>query len=36
VSGNGDGATLKIDSGRLVLKLTAAPQYVTLGKADLQ
>ena len=36
VSGNGDSATLKIDSGRLVFKLTAAPQYITLGKADLQ
>jgi hypothetical protein len=35
VSGNGDGATLKIDSGRLVLELKSAPQYVTLGKADL-
>ncbi len=35
VSGNGDGATLKIDSGRRVLELKSAPQYVTLGKADL-
>ena len=33
VSGSGERLTLKYESGRLVLDLAAAPQYVTVGKA---
>jgi hypothetical protein len=36
VSGNGEASRAKVDSGRLVLELKSAPQYVTLGKAVLQ
>jgi hypothetical protein len=33
VGGHGEGLTPKFDSGRLVLELKPAPQYVALGKA---
>ena len=36
VSGNGERLTSKIDSGRLSLKLGAAPQYVTLGETGIK
>jgi hypothetical protein len=36
VSSTGEGLTPKMDSGRLVLELKSAPQYVTLGKAVLK
>ena len=36
VSSNGDGLSPKTESGRLVLELKSAPQYVTLGKAALK
>ena len=36
VSGSGLGSTAKVDSGRLVLELKSAPQYVTLGQAVLK
>jgi hypothetical protein len=36
VSGNGEVSTAKVDSGRLILGLKSAPQYVTLGKALLK
>jgi polysaccharide biosynthesis protein PslG len=36
VSGNGEASTAKVDSGRLLLELKSAPQYVTLGKAVLR
>ena len=36
VSGNGEASTAKTDSGRLILELKSAPQYVTLGKALLK
>jgi len=36
VNGNAEASTAKVDSGRLVLELKSAPQYVTLGKAVLK
>ena len=36
VSGSGERSVPKLDSGRLLLELTSAPQYVTLGKAVLK
>jgi polysaccharide biosynthesis protein PslG len=36
VAGNGEAISPKVDLGRLVLELTSAPQYVTLGKAGLK
>jgi hypothetical protein len=36
VDGNGERFLPRIDSGRLSLELTSAPQYVTLGKAVLK
>jgi len=36
VTSTGEALSPKIDSGRLVLELTSAPQYVTLGKAVLK
>jgi hypothetical protein len=36
VSGSGVATTAQVDSGRLVLELKPAPQYVTLGKATLK
>ena len=36
VGGGGERFPAKIDSGRLLLELVAAPQYVTLGKAVLK
>ncbi|MGO8930867.1 MAG: cellulase family glycosylhydrolase [Limisphaerales bacterium] len=36
VNRNGETSTPKVDSGRLVLELKSAPQYVTLGKAVLK
>jgi hypothetical protein len=36
VGGNGERFLPKIDSGRLLLELMSAPQYVTLGKAVLK
>jgi len=36
VAGNGEAFAPKIELGRLLLELTSAPQYVTLGKAGLK
>jgi len=36
VSGSGEASTVKVDSGRLILELKPAPQYVALGKAVLK
>ena len=36
VNGNGEASTANTDSGRLILELKSAPQYVTLGKALLK